>query len=61
MEEVILSTGGEGGKIDILGERTDQGWRFCLERNESPLGDLFDEEDRDLIDTLVLNHDGMII
>lgn len=53
MEVVIFSLGGEGGSIDILGERTDQGWRYCFERNESALVDLLDEEDRDLIDMLV--------
>ena len=30
MEEVILSLRGEGGSLDLSGERTERGWRFRL-------------------------------
>ena len=50
---MILSLGGENESLAILGERSDQGWRFRLKRNESALVDRSDEADRDLSEKFI--------
>jgi NAD-dependent deacetylase len=46
--EIVLEVMGEGGKYTLYGESTTSGWSFYVNKNESVVADLLEEDDADL-------------